>query len=323
MSIVNINGFILSTGEFATQTCFQGRFGEETGSDQYGVQIIIHPAHPEPELVKVRISDIEVRYAGQAFRLGRYAIHFHLAGDQSHSYVRRSSINRSFNRALNIHQTHNLRVLQNVAYNIKGGAFFLEDSIETGNIIENNLAIMVLASSSLQNDDITPAAFWITNPNNTVIGNTAAGGSHFGFWYRIHAHPDGPSFDSNICPQNHPLGIFANNTAHSQGWFGLWIFQKYTPMVGGGCHSSTPQDVQFQTLTAWNCEKGAESVFGGALHFVDFFMVNNEVTGIEMKLIDERTTPYSFEGGSAIIGKSYLSVCQIYLSFKYMQVLIV
>ena len=32
-----------------TQTCFQGRFGEETGSDQFGVHIMIH-GHKKSEL---------------------------------------------------------------------------------------------------------------------------------------------------------------------------------------------------------------------------------------------------------------------------------
>ena len=32
-------------GQFSTQTCFDGRFGEERGSDQFGVQIMIHAHH--------------------------------------------------------------------------------------------------------------------------------------------------------------------------------------------------------------------------------------------------------------------------------------
>lgn len=37
-----------------------------------------------------------------------------------------------------------------------GGAFFIEDGIETGNIIQYNLAVFVKQSTSLLNDDITP-----------------------------------------------------------------------------------------------------------------------------------------------------------------------
>lgn len=153
---------------------------------------------------------------------------------------------------------------RNVLYNIKGGGVFIEDGIETGNIIHYNLAMFVIQSTSLLTEDITPgtvniqiacckisfsdiiayltqnlipiqslsAAFWITNPNNDIQHNHAAGGTHFGFWYRMLTHPSGPSFDPNICQQKVELGVFKNNTVHSQGWFGLWIFQTYTPMEG-------------------------------------------------------------------------------------------
>ena len=41
----------------------------------------------------------------------------------------------------------------------------------------------------------------------------------------MHKHPDGPSYTNDICPQNVPLRRFEGNTVHSQGWFGIWIFQ--------------------------------------------------------------------------------------------------
>ena len=77
------------------------------------------------------------------------------------------------------------------------------------------------------------AAYWVTNPNNILRHNHAAGGTHFGFWYRMHEHPDGPSFTTSVCPRKVELGEFFNNTVHSQGWFGIWIFQDYMPMEGG------------------------------------------------------------------------------------------
>ena len=77
----------------------------------------------------------------------------------------------------------------------------MEDGIETGNVLRYNLAIRVLPSSSTLNVDVTPAAYLVTNANNTVSHNAAAGGSHFGFWYQMFAHPEGPNFDPNICPR--------------------------------------------------------------------------------------------------------------------------
>ena len=43
----------------------------------------------------------------------------------------------------------------------RGGAFFLEDGVEVGNVLSGNLAVFVRTSSSLLNEDVTPAAFWV------------------------------------------------------------------------------------------------------------------------------------------------------------------
>ncbi|XP_039978517.1 PKHD1 like 1, tandem duplicate 1 [Xiphias gladius] len=291
-----------NTGEFATQTCFQGRFGEEVGSDQFGGCIMFHAPRPNENLAVGRLEYVEVFHAGQAFRLGRYPIHWHLMGDINYkSYVRGCAIHQTFNRAVTIHNTHRLLVEYNVIYDIMGGAFFIEDGIETENILQYNLAVFVKQSTSLLNDDVTPAAYWVTNPNNIVRHNAAAGGTHFGFWYRMHEHPDGPSFDKNICQKRVPLGEFYNNTVHSQGWFGLWIFADFFPMKNGGCRSRTPEPAVFHSLTTWNCEKGAEWVNVGAVQFNGFVMVNNEKAGIEAKrILQWAVTRFGEDGGATV-----------------------
>lgn len=122
----------------------------------------------------------------------------------------------------------------NVGYDIMGGAIFLEDGIETGNILQYNLLVFVKMSTSLQNDDITPAAFWLTNPNNTVCHNHVAGGTHFGFWYRMHLHSDGASYDPNYCPQKQPLGKY-----HSKSLNVFFVF--FTEILQYNSHSSQNQ----------------------------------------------------------------------------------
>ena len=77
----------------------------------------------------------------------------------------------------------------------------MENGIETGNILRYNLGIFVKPSSTTLNVDITPGTYWVTNANNTVSHNAAAGGSHFGFWYQMFEHPDGPSFTKTVCPR--------------------------------------------------------------------------------------------------------------------------
>uniref|UniRef100_A0A3Q2YMV4 PKHD1 like 1, tandem duplicate 1 n=1 Tax=Hippocampus comes TaxID=109280 RepID=A0A3Q2YMV4_HIPCM len=292
--------------EFSTQTCFQGKFGEEAGSDEFGVGIMFHAPRPSKGLAVGRLTYVEIYHAGQAFRLGRYPIHWHLMGNLEYkSYIRGCSIHKTFNRAVTIHNTHRLLVEHNVIFNIMGGAFFIEDGIETENILQYNLAVFVRQSSSLLNDDITPAAYWVTNPNNIIRHNVAAGGTHFGFWYRMHEHPDGPSYDPNVCQKKVPLGEFHNNTVHSQGWFGLWIFQDFFPMKDGDCGSTIPKPAKFHSLTTWNCEKGAEWVNVGAVQFVDFLAVNNEKAGLEGKLIlPWAVTSFGEDGGAGVFNST-------------------
>ncbi|XP_072025340.1 fibrocystin-L-like [Amphiura filiformis] len=296
------------TGQFSTQTCFEGRYGREISSDQFGVQIMLFAKEADSHLSTGRIEYVEVTHAGQAFRLGRYPIHFHLNGNVTGNYVRGCSIHDTFNRAVTIHGVHNLLIEHNVAYNIMGHAYFLEDGIETNNIIQYNLAIFVRPSSSLLNVDVTPAAFWITNPDNIVRHNAAAGCSHFGFWYNAPKNPGGLSFRNKVCPRNIPVLEFRNNSAHSLGWYGLWIFPEYYPKEGGGCSSSsTSAPAEFHNLTAWHVERGAEAVEVGAVRLINFLISDATAAGLEYQ------TSWDAWGGpliqnSIIIGHSDIAV---------------
>ena len=76
-----------------------------------------------------RIEHAEIRYGGQAFRLGRYAVHFHLSGSMNGSYVRHCAIHHSNNRAITAHGVHDLLIEGNVAYDIKGHTYFVVHTI--------------------------------------------------------------------------------------------------------------------------------------------------------------------------------------------------
>jgi hypothetical protein len=140
-------------------TCFLGRYGDEIGTDEFGATIMINGAQPNKvgnENVIARISNVELFHVGQAFRLDRYAIHFHMTGDSPSSFVTECAIYESFNRAVVIHATNYVNIHRNVIYNIMGSAFYLQDGIEIGNNFQYNLAVFVKTSSSLMNDDVTP-----------------------------------------------------------------------------------------------------------------------------------------------------------------------
>ena len=275
--------------EEAEQSCFQGKFGEEIGTDEFGAIILIHAKEINKHLATARISYTEFNEVGQAFRVGRYPIHFHINGDVTGSYVRGNSIHHSYNRACTIHAVNNLIVEHNVAFDIKGLSFFIEDGIEINNVIQYNLAVYTRQSNSLLNPDIQPGAFWVVNPNNILNHNAVAGSTHFGFWYRVLQNPDGPSATPTYCPAKAPMGSFYNNSAHSNGLYGIWIFTAgesgWSPHDGdlehGYCngHATT---ATFGNFIAWNNEIGVEVVESGAIRFENMTLLDNEKSGIEM-----------------------------------------
>jgi hypothetical protein len=76
-----------------------------------------------------------------------------MIGNVHESFVEGNSIHHTHNRAVTIHGVHYLRISKNVAYLCKGHNFFVEDGIETNNLLENNLGISTLGSYSLLNTD--------------------------------------------------------------------------------------------------------------------------------------------------------------------------
>jgi len=189
----------------------------------------------------MHVVRVEVRQAGQAFRLGRYPIHFHMQGDSDLSRIEGNSIHHTYNRALTVHGSHGVNVKDNVAFNNMGHAFFLEDGIEVENRFERNLAVWTRQSFSLLNTDTTPASFWITNPSNEYVANAAGGSQGYGFWFRLDNHPDGPSSTSLVCPKFMPLGQFDGNSSHSNRFYGVRVHPEWFPVenpCAGNQHTS-------------------------------------------------------------------------------------
>ena len=69
------------SGQFATQSCFNGKFGEETGSDEFGANLLVHSKNKDLQEAEAKLEYVEFFWVGQAFRVGRYPIHFHLMGN--------------------------------------------------------------------------------------------------------------------------------------------------------------------------------------------------------------------------------------------------
>jgi cell migration-inducing and hyaluronan-binding protein len=162
------------------------------------------------------IEGVEFYRMGQEGRLARYPVHFHMDGDAGDSYIKRSSIHHSFNRCITIHGTDGVLVKGNVCFDHIGHGFFLEDGAETDNVFKGNLGFGTRSvEDGLLPSDRSAATYWITNPDNVLKGNVAAGSDGFGFWYALPEHPTGPSADDSIWPRRTPLKRFAGNVAHS------------------------------------------------------------------------------------------------------------
>ncbi len=105
-----------------------------------------------------------------------------------------------------------------------GHNIFLEDGIETNNIIEYNLIVSAHQVTNMLQTDMTAAGMWITHPTNYVRYNAIVGADFYGMWWEVKEHPDGPSATSDVCPEGMPLGALEHNSAHSCRRFGLRFF---------------------------------------------------------------------------------------------------
>jgi len=169
-------------GLLSRKVVFKG--DDETSEiNEYGATIFIHSSGDDS--LTARLSYIECTLVGQAAQLGRYAIHFHMIGSVHNSYAKGVAVHKGFNRAFTIHGTHYLRLIQNVAFDVKGHTIFIEDAIECNNYIYNNLIMNTKRSMSLLNTDQTPANFWITSPDNIFVDNAAAGSDRYSFWFDL------------------------------------------------------------------------------------------------------------------------------------------
>jgi hypothetical protein len=180
----------------------------------------------------VTVSGVELRRVGQAGKFGRYPIHFHNLsydssgqelGDVNHR-VEGSSVAQSSQRCMVIHGSNGVTLKNNICYDIKGHAIFLEDAVERRNTLEGNLVLKVRdpAKPLLKHED-TSSGFWVVNPDNTLRGNAVADISGHGYWLAFPKQTLGPNKNVKLLPANLPFGIFEDNVAHSVSGDGVHL----------------------------------------------------------------------------------------------------
>ncbi len=231
------------------------------------------------------LDGVELTRMGQKGQMGRYPLHFHLAGNEAGAYVRNCSFHHCFNRCLTIHGTDNVTVSGNVAFDTIGHCYFLEDGIETGNLLENNLGLLTRRAKpdeAILPSDLTPATFWVTNPANILRGNAAAGSEGNGFWYNLPAHPTGPSrsasTDRNIWPRRLPLAGFDNNSSHSNSNDGLFVDNGPNPPgVTEAPNYTPPAPAVFEGLTAYKNRRRGVWLRGSKMEVVHARLADNSI----------------------------------------------
>jgi len=267
-----------------------------SGRDEYGANIFLH-SHGDDSLTG-RIENVEMYQVGQGYKIGRYAVHFHMIGAVHNSYAKGNSVHSGFNRAFTLHGTHYMRIMNNVAFEVKGHNIFIEDAVEKKNYLYRNCLIKVLRSWSGLNTDTTPGGFWITSPDNAFIENRVGGSDRYAYWYDLQIHAIGPHANSDVCPENERVGEFRDNHAHSCGRYGLRIFHNMVPRkypckpIVYDINNTTdpwwknpPITANFYGLTSWkNGRNGAIAEKVGDVRFHNFKVADNLQAGIEFSV---------------------------------------
>ncbi len=214
----------------------------------FGAQVMVMG-----ESSKTHLEGIELRRVGQAGKFGRYPVHFHnLSYDttgkelsDASATLKNSSIWNSSQRCVVIHGTNGVKIQNNICYDIRGHAIFLEDAVERRNLIENNLVLRVREpqkAQALLKHEIgeafggTSSGFWIVNPDNTLRGNVAADIVGHGYWLafpkttlgvnnkvKLNPYTNDQGQVVGARPERMPFGIFENNVAHSIQDSGVFI----------------------------------------------------------------------------------------------------
>eukprot|EP01135_Chromosphaera_perkinsii_P010646 Nk52_evm46s2192 gene=Nk52_evmTU46s2192 len=258
--VASLTRNILFTSTQSSSDFKEGLWRNDSAKDMFGAHIMIRAAK------EAKFSSVEIANFGQKEVLGRYPIHFHQTGNNITSnfshYVKGCSIHHSFQRGVVIHDSDNILVEDNVIYDIIGHGYFLEDGAEQKNIFLNNFGAVVkeVINGRLIPSENRPSVYWITNPNNRLVGNVAVD-SFIGFWYSLPEFPNGLSTEKyskteTVRPRYLPLLEFKGNVAHSMYEFGAMIDDGQNP-DGTIVHATyTPRSPPYkQPFNSWGSQE--------------------------------------------------------------------
>ena len=216
--------------------------------------------------------------------------------------MRHNLLHALYNRAVNVREVSHLRVVGNVVHTVIGHSVMLQTGTEVKCSITGNLVLDTREAIAGLNSELTPASYYISNLDNVVADNSAAGGIGYGFW--VSPETDGVRglYGAVHCPHGEQAapGAFANNVAHSNWMGGVYLASRHVtnpwsavfdgsiaakaePCVEAGPKNPYLSNV-FSNITAWkNKEFGIRVRYGVAQLVLDRpAVLENSPYGIEL-----------------------------------------
>uniref|UniRef100_A0A8D0HLS2 PKHD1 ciliary IPT domain containing fibrocystin/polyductin n=1 Tax=Sphenodon punctatus TaxID=8508 RepID=A0A8D0HLS2_SPHPU len=246
------------------EKCLYKRSEKTLGSQEMGAVVIVQAFQGERSLLQ--LEGVGFRYVGQAFRKHLSALTVAGNAKMTDSYVHGCSVSDSFARGLSLSRISDLRVDNNIFYNILGHGLLIDGDLEL-NRITHNAVIGLSGTDGLSNiETLAPAGVYILAPANWIAGNTV---SAAGYGYFFHLSPVGP-----LHP---PLLSFSQNVAHSCTRYGLFIYPEYHPQSTNCWHP-----VLFQSFTAWKNKGGVQILSSSNLQLQNFQISSCKDFGIDI-----------------------------------------
>ena len=191
-----------------------------------------------------RVQNARLEKCGQRGIAARYCAHMHLAGDCPGCLVSGNAFEHSQQRGLVVHGTHRTTARENVFYDVRGAAIYVEDGNELFNSFEYNVGVCpwpltdetkwgctLPGTSNAQSDtSLNQAGLWSLSPTQIMIGNRFAN-SFNGMLFETNAFgANGRQYsEGQVCTAFLPIGRVEGNTFHGHGRFGTYILSSHWP----------------------------------------------------------------------------------------------
>ena len=217
--VVNLERTVLITGDHEDiEVSMEGLHTIQAGGSGY---------------MDLRYSRVE--YCGQRPVMGRYCLHFHLMKKCPRCVFQGNAVVDGEHVGITVHGTHYSVVDQNVIWDVKANALYIEDGNELHNAIKQNVAICTnlrkCAVDWVSGVAVQTAGLFMIGMTNNILENRIVGYEN-GIWTPGSFRGTGHGLaQGRTCPQFYPFGEWRGNTCHDCNRFGLYLDHQYPRAV--------------------------------------------------------------------------------------------